>query len=117
MPPLPNEQLNKVQLSKSRFIAGLQCPKRLYLEVHPPAGLEAQSGGSNLQIINGYAVGEMACKLYPGSLVAYDSGLSAAIAQTANLVADESVQRIHEATFSFENVLVRVDLLQRSSEG
>lgn len=102
-------------LSKSRFMAGIQCPKRLYLIVNPPDRLENNS--INLPIINGYAVGEMACQLYPGVMVAYKQGLSVAIAETKRLVADGSVIRIHEATFSYENVLVRVDLLERTDSG
>jgi len=105
-----------MQLSKSKFIAGLQCTKRLYLTVFKPEGYESD-GDEGLPMINGYAVGEVACKLYPGVMVEYDSGFSTAIEETARLVADETVKRIHEATFSFENVLVRVDLLERSSEG
>jgi len=73
--------------------------------------------GDSLPILNGYAVGDMACKLYPGVMVEYDSGLPAAIKETARLVAYEQVQRIHEATFSFDNVLVRVDLLERTDAG
>lgn len=102
------------QLSKSRFMAGIQCPKRLYLIAHPPEGNESQDDGPNLQIINGYEVGDMACKLYPGEMVAYKQGLAAALDETKRLVADENVSRIHEATFSYNNVLVRVDLLERS---
>jgi len=104
--------MKKTYLSKSRFIAGLQCPKRLYLTVHPPEMPEEEDGGDSLPIVNGYAVGDMACKLYLGVMVKYDSGLSAAIKETTRLVADEQVQRIHEATFSFDNILVRVDLLE-----
>ncbi|MFQ5346054.1 MAG: DUF2779 domain-containing protein, partial [Mariprofundus sp.] len=105
--------------SKSRFMAGMQCPKRLYLTVHPPEMPEGadEDSGESLPILNGYAVGEMACKLYPGVMVEYDQGLSAAIKETSRLVADASVQRIHEATFSFDNILVRVDLLERSDAG
>jgi len=106
-----------IHLSKSRFMAGMQCPKRLYLTVFPPDMPEEEDSGESLPILNGYAVGEMACKLYPGVMVEYDQGLSAAIKETARLVADEHVQRIHEATFSFENILVRVDLLERTDAG
>jgi len=106
-----------IHLSKSRFIAGLQCPKRLYLTVYPPEMDEDDDGGENLPMINGYEVGDMACKLYPGVMVEYDAGLSKAIETTAELVADTSVKRIHEATFSFENILVRVDLLERTPTG
>jgi hypothetical protein len=104
--------MKKIYLSKSRFMAGMQCPKRLYLTVHPPE-MPEEDGGESLPILNGYAVGDMACKLYSGVMVEYDQGLSAAIKETSRLVADASVQRIHEATFSFDNVLVRVDLLER----
>lgn len=106
-----------VQLSKSRFMAGIQCPKRLYLIVHPLESTEQQDEGLNLQIINGYEVGDMACKLYPGEMVKYDQGLAAALDETKRLIADKSVSRIHEATFSYDNVLVRVDLLERSDAG
>jgi len=109
--------MKKTYLSKSRFTAGLQCPKRLYLTVHPPEIPEEEDGGDCLPILNGYAVGDMACKLYPGVMVEFDSGLYAAIKETTRLVADEQVQRIHEATFSFDNVLVRVDLLERTDAG
>jgi len=78
---------------------------------------EEEDGGDSLPILNGNAVGDMACKLYPGVMVEYDSGLSAAIRETSRLVADEQIQRIHEATFSFDNVLVRVDLLERTDAG
>jgi len=95
-------------------MAGMQCPKRLYLTVHPPETPQEEDGGESLPILNGYAVGEMACKLYPGAMVEYDQGLSKAIEETARLVADKNVTCIHEATFSFDNILVRVDLLERS---
>jgi len=98
-------------------MAGMQCPKRLYLTVYPPEMAEQEDGGESLPILNGYAVGEVACKLHPGVMVEYDHGLSAAIKETARLVADDSVQCIHEATFSHDNILVRVDLLERSVEG
>jgi len=104
-----------IYLSKSRFMAGMQCPKRLYLTVFPPDMPDEEDGGESLPILNGYAVGEMACRLYPGVMVEYDQGLSKAIKETARLVADEQVKRIHEATFSFDNILVRVDLLNSDS--
>ena len=109
--------MKKTYLSKSRFMAGMQCPKRLYLTVHPPEMPEEEEGGESLPILNGYAVGDKACELYPGVMVEYDQGLSAAIKETARLVADESVQRIHEATFSYDHILVRVDLLERTDAG
>jgi len=109
--------MKNARLSKSRFIAGMQCPKRLYLSVYPPETSQEDEGGESLSIVNGDAVGEVARKLYSGVMVEYDAGLSVAIKTTADLIADESVQRIHEATFSFEHILVRVDLLERTKTG
>ncbi len=31
---IPREEMNVLRLSKSKYLAGLQCPKRLYLEIH-----------------------------------------------------------------------------------
>jgi len=106
-----------IHLSKSRFIAGMQCPKRLYLSVYPPEVSGEDNCTESLSMLNGNAVGEVARSLYPGTMVEYGSGLLAAINMTAELMADENIQCIHEATFSFEHVLVRVDLLQRTATG
>jgi len=106
-----------IQLSKSRFIAGLQCPKRLYLSVFPPEGTEKYRVIENMPILNGYAFGDLACRQYPGVMVDYDPGLKNALVKTQALIADSSVQRIHEATFKFDDVLVRVDLLERCDNG
>jgi len=103
-------------LSKSKFIAGLQCPKRLWLQIHKPDLVEDDYGES-LPILNGNEVGEMARQLFPGTLVEYDHGMSAALKETDRLIADPSVQVIHEATFCHDGLLVRVDLLERAVDG
>ncbi len=109
-------RMKSYNLSKSRFIAGLQCPKRLWIQVHKPELIE-ENYGENLPILNGNEVGEMARRLFPGVLVKYDIGLSAALEKTAKLVADESVLAIHEATFVHDGILVRADLLLRAPDG
>jgi len=55
-------------LSKSRFIAGLQYPKQLYLTINSAEMPEEEEGGESLPILNGYAVGDMACELYLGAV-------------------------------------------------
>jgi len=107
--------MRSYQLSKSTFMAGLQCPKRLWLQVHKPELVPEL--GENLPIIYGNEVGEMARRLYPGVLVEYGPGLGAAIEETRRLVADPDVRMIHEATFVHDGVLVRVDLLERTDSG
>jgi len=108
---------NNIQLSKSRFMAGFQCLKRLHLIVHPAEINEQESRELNLQLFNGYEVGDMACQLYPGEMVEYNQGLTSALKRTTELIANKAVLRINEATFSYGNILVRVDLLERTEPG
>ena len=103
-------------LSKSKFTAGIQCPKRLWLQVHKRELIE-DNYGESLPILNGNEVGEMARQLFPGILVEYDQGLGAALDETKKLIADPSVQIIHEATFCHDGLLVRVDILERGPDG
>jgi len=103
-------------LSKSKFTAGLQCPKRLWLQIHKPDLVE-EDYGENLPILNGNEVGEMARQLFPGTLVEYNDGMSAALKETGRLVTDFSIKIIHEATFCHDGLLVRVDILERTPTG
>ena len=57
-----------MKISKSKFMAGVQCLKRLYFEVHEP-GLVAWSDGANQAIIEqGQEVGLLARQLFPGGV-------------------------------------------------
>jgi hypothetical protein len=47
-------------LSKSKILNGLQCPKRLYLQVHHPEILE-QMDLSGPQFVAGAEVGDIGC--------------------------------------------------------
>jgi len=107
--------MKSYHLSKSKFMAGLQCPKRLWLQVHKPE--LSPDISHTMPILNGNEVGEMARRLNPGILIEYDNGLGAALEETRRLVADPNVQAIHEATFSHGGILVRVDLLERTADG
>jgi hypothetical protein len=108
-----------MRLSKSRFTAGLQCHKRLYLQVHQP-GLAAEPDASTqARFEQGIEVGRVARGLFPeGVLVeAEHAELDKALAQTSRLVADSKAPAVFEATFDHQDVLVRVDVLQRQAKG
>jgi hypothetical protein len=63
-----------MRISKSRYMAGLQCLKRLYLQVHEP-GLAAQGDGADVAIIQqGHDVGLLARELFPGGIEVDSSG-------------------------------------------
>jgi hypothetical protein len=106
--------VNKMKLSKSRFVAGVQCLKRLYWQVHEPE-LAAEPDASAYAIMEqGREVGMLARQLFPGGVeVVSDGGLDQAIRATRELVANPEVPAIFEGTFENGGVLVRVDVLQR----
>ncbi|HEV2496033.1 MAG TPA: hypothetical protein VG204_23630 [Terriglobia bacterium] len=61
-------------LSKSRFVAGCQCVKRLYLQVHEPE-LAAHADGADEAIMEqGREVGLLARRLFSGGIEVNGSG-------------------------------------------
>jgi hypothetical protein len=103
-----------MKISKSKFVAGCQCLKRLYLQVHEPE-LAVQPDAADQAIIEqGREVGLLARQMFPGGVeVNGSSSLDQAIRTTRELVANREVPAIFEATFEHGGVLVRVDILQR----
>jgi len=95
---------NAVYLTKSRYTAGLQCLRRLWLNVHQPADWQEPVLGSTQDV--GLEIGRMAHLLH-----------AAAMARTAALIADRSVPAIFEAAFEHSGVRVRVDVLERLRRG
>ncbi|MDE2889197.1 MAG: DUF2779 domain-containing protein [Gemmatimonadota bacterium] len=99
-------------LSKSRIMAGLQCQKRLWLEVHRPDLIEYDPG-TEQRFAVGEDVNDVARAQYPGGvLVEYDEGADAAIEETRRLLEEQPGTPIFEATFAADGVLVRVDILE-----
>lgn len=108
--------LSKIpRLSKSKFLSGLQCHKRLYLEVHHPSLATKPDAGTQAMFDMGTEVGELArCRFAGGTLVTAGYRQSeAALAQTAALIQDLRVPAIFEAAFLHGGVLVRADILER----
>jgi len=107
-----------IRISKSKFVAGVQCLKRLYLQVHEPelaAGLDASDQAIMEQ---GREVGLLARQMFPGGVAVDGSaGLDEAIRTTRELLANPEVPAIFEGTFENGGVLVRVDILQRRRDG
>jgi predicted RecB family nuclease len=102
-----------MRISKSKFCAGVQCLKRLYLLVHEPE-LAAKPDDTTDEIIEqGREVGLLARKLFPGGIEVCSAGLDQAIRTTRELVANHGVPAIFEGVFEHDGVLVRVDVLQR----
>ena len=57
-----------IKLSKSRFVAGCQCLKRLYWQVHEPELAEEPDSATEAIIEQGREVGRLARTLFPGGV-------------------------------------------------
>ena len=108
-----------MRLSKSRYLSGCQCPLKLWYDCYERE-LATPPGAVQQAIFDtGTAVGELARERYPGGkLVEFDHFHSAeALAQTSELLVDPAVPSIYEAAFLYRDVLVRVDVLERTPTG
>ncbi|MEQ1792759.1 MAG: DUF2779 domain-containing protein, partial [Nitrospira sp.] len=105
------------RLSKSKFISGLQCHKRLHLEIYQPYLATPPDAGTQAILDMGTDVGELARHRFPGGrlVTAGYRQTEAALTQTTALMADESVPAIFEAAITADGVLIRVDVLERVS--
>src|ERR1700739_2231309 len=100
-----------IKISKSKFVAGCQCLKRLYWQVHQPELAKEPDAATEAIIEQGREVGMLARQLFPGGVeVGSDGGLDQAIRATRELIANPAVPAIFEGTFEHQNVLVRVDI-------
>jgi predicted RecB family nuclease len=106
-----------VRLSKSRFLAGCQCLKRLYLQAHEPELAAEPDAAADAIIEQGREVGMLARQLFPSGVEVRNEGLDKAIRATRELTANREVPAIFEGTFEHGGVLVRVDILHRRRDG
>jgi predicted RecB family nuclease len=105
-----------MRISKSKFVAGVQCLKRLYLAVNQPDLAPAWDDGTLAVMAQGHQVGLEAQKAFPGgvTVTAGHNALDEALRVTRDLITMGEAPAIFEATFQHGNVLVRTDILQRT---
>ncbi|MFO0773869.1 MAG: DUF2779 domain-containing protein [Nitrospiraceae bacterium] len=106
-----------LRLSKSRYIAGLQCDKRVYLETHNPELATPPDEAMQAVLDMGTEIGAIARRRYPGGRLIDASFRQTQLAldQTAAALADPSIPALFEAAFLADGVLIRVDILERVS--
>lgn len=106
-----------MRISKSKFMAGCQCLKRLYFQVHQPELAAEPDAASEAVIEQGREVGMLARQMFPGGVeVRGEGGLDQAIRATRELIGNRDVPAIFEGTFEHNSVLVRVDVLHRRQD-
>lgn len=99
-------------LTKSKFLAGRQCHKRLWQQYHEPI---QQEHDTPPVVEIGIEVGRLAHKLFAGGVLAYADGDSSskALAVTLAHISASVAPAIFEATIGVGRLLARVDILER----
>ncbi len=106
-------------LSKSRFLSGFQCHLCLW---HSCYNRDLATDVSPVQqaiFDTGHQVGELATRLYPGGVLIKERYFQheKAIQTTLKAIQDSSVKSIYEAAFIYDDVRIRVDILERTDNG
>jgi predicted RecB family nuclease len=108
-----------MSLSKSRFMSGLQCPKRLWWEVREPRAPElAITPEQRYRFDRGHEVGRLARTYVPGGVAIESSpgGRERRLRDTAAAIRS-GVPAVYEAAFEHGGVLVVADILARDGAG
>ena len=106
-----------MNLSKSKYCAGIQCPKILWMDKHIPEQFD-QSTMDETRIATGHAVGELA-KGYFGvyAEVPFDrTNIGGMISETRRLL-EAGANVIAEASFSYDGNFCSVDILRKTDNG
>jgi len=106
-------------LSKSRFLAGLQCHLRLWHQCYNP-GLASEVSPLQQAIFDtGHEVERVATRLYPGGLLVEEDYQhhSKAVQTTLAAMNRSQAPAIYEAAFLHDGVRVRADILERLDDG
>src|SRR6267154_325798 len=106
-------------LSKSRFMAGLQCHKRLYLECFPSVARDQISPATRALFEAGARVGAVARGLFAGGVRIGEGAKTHddAVLETHTALEEPGTNAIYEAAFNHDNVRVRVDILAHAGNG
>ncbi len=100
-------------LSKSRITYGLQCGRRLWLQVHRPA-LAVYPAETQRRFAAGHDVNDVARGLHPdGVLIGWQDDLGRAVRETELALCRPGDLVVFEAAFRHRGVFVRADILER----
>jgi predicted RecB family nuclease len=114
---LPEMSSKKIpMLSKSKYLAGLQCPLRLWYQCYSPELATPASPAQQALFDTGHQVGELATHLYPGGVLVETDPLrhDQAVRETIKAMEDPLMQAVFEASFVYDEVRVKVDILARN---
>jgi hypothetical protein len=106
-------------LSKSRFLAGLQCHLKLWYQCYNRELIPEVPPSQQAIFDAGHEVGELATQLFPGGILIDEPYFlhKQAVQSTLQAMQDPDVKSIYEAAFVYDGVRIRVDVLERLDDG
>ena len=102
-------------LTKSKYLSGLQCAKRLWIEEYAPELLGVASSTQSQRFVQGSEVGRLARSCFPQGKLIRAAGYAAVAATQAAIARGE--QCLFEAAFVHKDLFVRCDVLWRRPDG
>lgn len=104
-------------ISKTRFVGGCQCARRIWLETFRAELAAAPDFQTRERFGLGTQFGVLAREHYPGGTLIGATQNAAALRATDEALSDAFVPAIYEAALQHEDVLVRADILARAGLG
>lgn len=101
-------------LTKSHFLLGRHCHKALYLDTHYPCLKPAKTSLEQKTLMAGKTVGLTARKVFSNGVLIASLNTTQALQETRGAIVNGALT-IFEAAFSYDDVLIRVDILSRET--
>jgi hypothetical protein len=110
--------MRQPHLTKSKYLAGLQCEKRVWLQCRRPKLATPPDAAARALFAMGTEVGLHAHRLFPGGVLVREGPAhhARAVGRTQELL-DAGVPAIFEAAFEHADVRIRVDVLEHLGNG
>ncbi len=110
------------RLSKSKYLSGLQCIKKLWLGTYAPEKAAPLRPFQEMVLRRGTGVGELARERFPeGRLVKSPyNRIEEALEETVSLLtqfSDKAEAALFEPAFLFDRIFVRIDVLRKNKSG
>ena len=105
-------------LSKSKFILGQQCVKSFWLDINNIEPTNPTDEAAEARLSAGNEVGEISKTIFPGGKeVPYLPGESEKMFEITKQLIDEGITSIYEASFIYDDIFIRVDLMHKTKNG
>jgi len=108
--------MNRPAISKSKYLAGLQCPKLLWTHYNAKELIPPVDAATQAVFDQGHRVGDLAKQRYPGGIeVEWTKDIAETVRQSKSLI--KAAKPLFEASFMGGGVYARADILEPVGRG